>query len=265
MHPHGRLDRLEILTADTHSRDVLDAAAAEIFGLFAEREKEFAFNPSIIVDYPDMSRGPCSPFLVDPVGTIEARIAAAGAAGDPVARVVVLTTFGDIVGAPLEAASYRPVRIDMPAGPDHTFAFTRDLPGAPAQGRTLYLEAVDEQDEKIRPTFALRLRNEAGRLCAGACGAVHERAGRRHAYLATLTVAAGLPPGTGTALARAMLDHLRAQGVVSVNLGTQTAGRFYEKLGFRVDLRLIEALRTRRTPSGEPISHDLAMLSIELE
>lgn len=248
---------LTALTAETASRDQLDAAAAEIFGLFITREAAFRFNPDVVTEYPAIDAD--SPFLTDPASHIAARLEAADA---PFGRIVVLTTFADQVGAALAADGFTAHPIDMPAGPDHTAAFTRDLDAASA--RTLYLEAVNEADEKIRSNFALRLLDEKGALKGGACGSIHTRSGRRYAYLATMTLAAGLPPGTGTVLAGALLDLLRQQGVATVHLGTQTAGPFYEKLGFRITHRLIPGLRNRISSDGRTVAHDLVMMCRDL-
>ena len=46
-------------------------------------------------------------------------------------------------------------------------------------------------------------------------------------------------------------------------LGTQTAGRFYEKAGFKVDHRLVRNLRVRQK-GGQAVVGDLVMLSLEL-
>lgn len=248
---------LEALTTDTATRAQLDAAAAEIFGLFIAREPEFGFNPDVVTEYPGIEAG--GPFLTDPAGFVAKRLAAEAI---PFGRVVILTTFADLVAGPLAAQGFKALPIDMPAGPDHTAAFTLDLTKAPA--RTLYLEAVNEADEKIRPNFALRMLDADGVLKGGACGSIHDRGGRRYAYLATMTLAAGLPAGTGTALAGALLDLLRDQGVATVHLGTQTAGPFYEKLGFRVTHRLIPALRHRTGADGRVIAHDLVMMALDL-
>lgn len=250
---------LNAMTLDDTPRARLDEAAAAIYAIFAAREREFGFGEKVVVEYPSIDRM-AGGFRDDPVGHIAARLAELDR-GEPVSRVVALTTFGEEVRAPLVASGYAAARIDMPAGPDHTYTFTCER-GAP--GRTLYLEAVDEEDETIRPTFALSLFDDAGRLCGGACGAVRERDGACYAYLATLTLVAGLPAGTGTRLAAAMLDRLRAEGVTAVHLGTQTAGRFYEKLGFRVTHRLVEGLRTRVSEDGRRIEDDLVMLALDL-
>lgn len=246
--------------ADT-SRAQLDAEAAAIYQVFAEREREFGFGPGVIVDYPPITDSQGDGFLADPTGYIDARVNSLER-DTPISKVVVLTTFGQHLIEPLSASGYTPVRIDMPAGPDNTYAFT--LNRGDRDGFLLYIEAVNEADEKIRPTFVLKLFDHNGRLRGGACGAVHARAGEQFAYLATLTLAPGAPPSTGSRFAGAMLDFLRSQGVATVHLGTQTAGRFYEKLGFRVNHRLVSKLRTRVSASGEQLSDDLVMLSMDL-
>lgn len=247
---------VEVLTLPRTPRDRLDAAAGALYALFGAREKEFGFGPDVIVEYPPVE-GPETGFLADPVAHIDGRVANLGRDG-PVGWVVVLTTYGDLLVPPLTGAGYRAERIDMPAGPDQTFAFTLERDGG--AGRCLYLEAVNEADEKIRPSFVIRLLDGSGRLCGGACGAVHGT----HAYLSILTLIPGLPAGTGTALAREVLAILRGQGVVAVDLGTQTAGRFYEKLGFRVTHRLVRGLRTRVAADGRQIDDDLVMLRATL-
>lgn len=254
---------LSVMTLADTPREQLDAEAAAIYRIFAEREREFEFGPNAIVEYPSIADPQTSDFLADPAGYISARVAELEKGG-PIFRIVVLTTFGRQLLGPLSASGYAPARIDMPAGPEHTYAFTldRDVQSRPA--RLLYLEAVDEADDKIRPTFVLKLADGQGRLCGGACGSVHTYKGRRYAYLATLTLVSGLPPATGTRLAEAMLDTLRLQGVAIVHLGTQTAGRFYEKLGFEVTHRLVTGLRLRRSDNGQYVSDDLVMLRIEL-
>lgn len=254
---------LNVLTTANTARDDLDSEALAIYRMFGEREREFGFGPDVVIDYPPVDDPQTSDFLTDPITYIHTRLAQIEKDGG-IRRIVVLTTFGDRLLKPLSAAGYGPALIDMPAGPDNTYAFTldRDLPSD--GGRTLYLEAVNEADEKIRPTFVLKLVDGSGRLCGGACGSIHERDGRRFAYLATLTIIPGLPAKTGTHLAGAMLDLLRQQGVTTVHLGTQTAGRFYEKLGFRVTHRLVGGLRTRMTEDGRQLSDDLVMLAMDL-
>ena len=253
---------LNVLTLADTPREQLDSEAMAIYGMFAQREREFGFGPDIVIEYPAIDDPRTSGFLTDPTGYIADRLPEIEQRG-PIGRIVILTTYGQQLLGPLTAAGYLADQIDLPAGPDHTYAFTLDR-AVPAAGRVLYLEAVNEADEKIRPTFVLKLLDRDGQLCGGACGSVHARDGQRYAYLATLTLIAGLPPGTGTALARAMIAELRRQGVVTVHLGTQTAGRFYEKLGFHVTHRLVSGLRMRDSAGGQHLRDDLVMLRMDL-
>lgn len=241
----------------------LDASATALSGLFKTREEEFSFNPAIVAEYPETSDATTSPLLVDPVGYIDGRIVQLEREGGPITGVVLLTTFGDKLHSPLSAAGYRGTPIDMPAGPDFTCWFELERARLIA-GRTLYLEAVNEADDKIRPSFALELRDAQDRLRGGACGSVHERNSRRFAYLATMTLDTGLPRETGRRLGEALIDFLRTAGVDTVHLGTQTAGPFYEKLGFRIVHRVLPDLRLRRTADGSVASTDLVMMEMEL-
>lgn len=248
------------LAAPQADRAALDASAASIFAMFLARETEFAVNENVVIDYPAIAGA--SPFLHDPLGYIAASIGKVEAGGGRIGRVVVLTTFADVVGVALEAAGYRATRIDMPAGPDFTSAYRLDLGAA---GKTLYIEAVNETDEKIRPSFSLELRDGDGQLAGGACGSIHRRDGRTHAYLATMTLGPGLPPGTGTTLGEAVDSMLRAAGVSTIHLGTQTAGPFYQRLGYRVVHTVLPKLRYRVSASGDRVCTDLVMLARDLD
>ena len=254
---------LNVMTRADTPRERLDSQAAAIYRIFAAREREFGFGADVVVEYPAIGEPQTCGFLTDPVGHVAARVAELRKSR-PISRIVVLTTYGRQLLEPLSAAGYTALRIDMPAGPDHTYAFIRDPDDPATAGCTLYLEAVDEADEKIRPSFVIELVDGSGRLCGGACGSIHERDGKRFAYLAALSLVPGLPPTTGTRLAEAVFDTLRQQGVTTLHLGTQTAGRFYEKLGFQVTHRLVKALRTRVLGSGKPSSDDLVMMSLDL-
>lgn len=151
----------------------------------------------------------------------------------------------------------------MPAGPEHTAAFVL-APSTPCENvRPLYIEAVNEEDEKIKPSFILKLTDAKGQLCGGAYGSVHERQGRRYAYLATMAIASGMPRSSGTVMGQQLVQFLRSQGVTKVHLGTQTAGRFYEKIEYKVDHLLLRNLRVRHK-DGLEIPGDLVMLSMDL-
>ncbi|MFE8585942.1 GNAT family N-acetyltransferase [Sphingomonas sp. NCPPB 2930] len=260
--PMQRL-RLEVVAVPSASRRDLDVAAALVFNLFLEREAEFGVHPSVFIDYPDLADRSPHGFLADAAHHVARQADAMARDGEPAGRIVVLTTYGDIVTDSFTAAGYAVVPIDMPAGPDHTCAFVLG-PDAPPEGtRTLYVEAVNEADEKIRPTFVLTLKDEGGALVAGASGAVHERDGRRYAYLSTLTTASQASGSTGTMLAGEVVQFLRQAGVHTIHLGTQTAARFYQKVGFGIDHRLVRGIRTRMT-DGQEVRDDLVMLSMNL-
>ncbi len=259
----GRKFKVHTLTlADTAAATIRDEAAA-IFALFLKREAEFGVHPSVVIDYPDLSDRSLSGFLADAAAYVAKR--AASMPDDPAGvAIVVLTTYADVVGSGFAAAGYKTVRIDMPAGPDHTAAFLLPARDPGLAARTLYIEAVNEEDEKIKPSFVLKLTDERGHLCGGACGSIHEREGQRYAYLATMTLAPGVPEGSGSALVAQLVQFLRSQGVAMVHLGTQTAGRFYEKMGFKVEHRLVRNLRARQQ-DGQEITGDLVMLSMKLQ
>ncbi len=250
---------LETFASAETARETLCNEAAAIFDIFLQRETEFGVNPSVTIDYPDLDDKSASGFLSDAAAYVRRRVAAI-AIVPAVSRIVVLTTYSDLVWPSFEAAGYHPTVIDMPAGPEHTAAFILESGRPDSCGRTLYIEAVNEQDEKIRPSFVLKLSAASGRLIGGACGAISERDGNRYAYLATLALASEAPSGMGTALVDQLVHFLRQQQVVAVHLGTQTAGSFYEKNGFHVDHRLITDLRVRQH-NGQTIFGDLVMLS----
>ena len=144
---------LTVRTSDTHDRAEMAAGAGAVFDLFLAREPEFGFNPDVVVEYPDLTAS-TAPFLTDAPAHVADRIAALEADGGPIGRVIILTTYADAVGEGLTAAGWRGERIDMPAGPDGTWTYRLDRSEVP---RTLYLEAVNEADPKIRPDFLLEL------------------------------------------------------------------------------------------------------------
>lgn len=258
--------RLDILDRATDAAAPVDEAAAEVYRLFAERERAFGVDPAVTIDYPDLADASPTGFLVNAPGYLTRRAQALRAGGAPVTRTVLLTTYSERVHAALTGAGYRFTPIDMPAGPDHTGVFARDVgeAGQGGAGRTLYVEAVNEADEKIRPSFALRLFDEHGQLAGGACGVVHARDGRKYAWLSTLSVRAEVVAGTGTALAQALMAHLRAQQVHVLHLGTQTADAFYRKLGFATTLTVLPALRFRLAADGRRMVHSLVMMEKSL-
>ncbi len=101
----------------------------------------------MLVDYPNLSDTSNAGFLADSAAYAAKRRKSMD--DEPAQmRTVVLTTYSNIVGPSFVAAGYDAIHIDMPAGPDHTAAFVL-LPTSRSMGsRTLYIEAVNEEDEK---------------------------------------------------------------------------------------------------------------------
>lgn len=157
----GRTFRLDLVSALTAPQDRLDRLGAEVTALFLTRESEFGVNPDVRIVYP--ATGPADAFLTDPAGLIS-QLAAEDAGR--IDRTVVLTTWGAQVHDALVGAGFVGRRIDMPAGPHDTWAFLRG--DATAGGRTLYVEAVNEADEKdpagFRPAYPGRDGRD-GRRC----------------------------------------------------------------------------------------------------
>ena len=88
------------------------------------------------------------------------------------------------------------------------------------QRRCLNLRAAKKADDNIRPRFVIRVQVRTARLCGGGCGAVDGA----HAYLSIPTLIAGLPAGTGTALAREVLAILRGLGGRSISAPGRRGG-----------------------------------------
>ena len=224
------------------------AAAAEVLALFPAREAGFGFGPGIIAEVPDRAA-----LLADPAGLIARRCADRG----PVGRVVLLTTFGPQLAAPLAAAGFAATAVDWPAGPAGTVVFRRETG---AGGPTLYLEAVDEEDPAIAPSFVLRRTDPAGRVTGGAVGVARGDA----AWITMLVVAPDQHAGSGSAIARQMLDRLAAEGVRRIDLGTQTAAGFWRSLGWAETLTVVPGLRLWRGPDGVERPSDLVMMRRDL-
>ncbi|QIU91003.1 GNAT family N-acetyltransferase [Yokenella regensburgei] len=227
-----------------------------LFTLLQQREQEFGFNPQTIVHYPQAQ------FLTSPVDYLHHFLTDPAQQDEVINQVVILTT-RDILETPLLQAGYEREAIHMPAGPENTAIFRQQLNNVP-EGKTLYIEAVDEQDPKIRPTFVLILRNEHGEILGGMSGSIWEQGKTRYAYIGTVVVQPQLRAGTGMMLANSVLDYLREQHVYEVNLGTQTAEAFYAQLGFKSIHHIVTALRHRTDKNGQTVPHNLVIMSKHL-
>lgn len=255
----GRLYRLADVEQGRNDEDEIAVAAGAIIELFGRRAEEFSFGADIVVAYPDLAPG--SPFLMDPGADVDARVAGLARVGRAVRAIVVLTTFGPQIGPALTARGFRAESLGLIAAPDGAVALRRETRRG---ATTLYIEAVDEAASDARPNFALGLFDAQDDLAAGVCGVISPRGGETAAWIVANAVRVGEPAGLGTALAALLDDFLRRRGVARIDLGTQTARRFYERVGYRVTRVLLEGLRTRKGPDGRPIPSDLAMMTKRL-
>ncbi|MBP8159510.1 MAG: GNAT family N-acetyltransferase [Aeromonas sp.] len=249
----SRHNSLRLYQPTNSTPDELTEQQLALFPLLQLREQEFGFNPNVIVHYPEAG------FLGSPIGYLNQLIGEQLQQGYFINQVVILTTY-QVLSSPLMQAGYQHEAVHMPAGPDHTAIFRWQCGTHPA-GKTLYVEVVNEQDPKIRPTFVLMLRDEHGKLQGGMSGSIWTKEERRYAYIGTVVVQPGQPAGTGTLLANTVLEYLSLQRVCEINLGTQTAEPFYTRLGFRAIHHIVPALRHRTTKDGTELPHNLVIMS----
>ncbi|TOG90869.1 GNAT family N-acetyltransferase, partial [Vibrio parahaemolyticus] len=179
---------------------------------------------------------------------------------DGVGQVVILTTY-DEVKSPLMDAGYSYEKIHLPAGPDDTAVFRNRIGEA---DNTLYIEAVNEQDPKIAPTFVTILSDAKDNLIGGMSGSVYEKNGYRSAYISTVVVNEDGQKGSGTAIARFTIEYLKNKNVNEIGLGTQTAESFYLKLGFTSIHSILKDLRHRTDEHGKKINQDLVIMKKKL-
>lgn len=243
-----------VLDRDNYSQEQLRNEQQELFTILIDRENEFGFNPDVAVHYP----AEVADVLIDPEGYLKQRIDMVEARRDQkLARSVVLTTYSALKG-PLIAAGYQERVIDMPAGPEGTSWYWREL--SPYGVGSFYLEAVDEMDEKIQPSFVVKLNDERGHLLAGMSGSVWEHNGERYAYISTVVARRDAPAGVGGRVAERVWKYLRDQGVKKAHLGTQTADQFYKRHGFQVIHTIVPELRFRQHKDGPIIWCDLVIM-----
>ena len=248
---------IDLLHPQNSTQEERLAAQGALFTLLLAREKELGFNPDVIAVCPEAD------FIDSPTHWLHHRLEAAGKDGVTIAEIVILTTYAAVRG-PLEADGFHCEPVHMPAGPNHTAVFKKTLMSGVA-GKTLYVEAVNEADPKIRPTFVFSLRDAAGELAGGVSGSIFEANGRAYAYIGTVVVREGLPAGTGGDLLERALAYLKARNVYEVNLGTQTAQPFYAKHGFETLQTVVPGLRCRTKADGTREALNLVMMSKVLE
>ncbi|MGL6177464.1 MAG: hypothetical protein ACRC1U_10780, partial [Vibrionaceae bacterium] len=181
--PLAKLYQLENSTPEA-----LMARQLELFALLQQRELEFGVNPERIIHYPQAN------FLAAPTRYIEQLLCELQRQGNAIANIVILTTYQQL-RAKLTAAGYQHEAVHMPAGPDFTAIFKHRLTAA--DGKTLYIEAVNEQDPKIAPTFVLMQHDQDGKLQGGMSGSIWTQDGRRYAYIGTVVVRPNQAKGMG--------------------------------------------------------------------
>lgn len=250
--------------SNASAQQLIDAQAA-LFTMLSQREKEFGFNPHIIIEYPNS----IADFLNEPIAYLETCISAIQTTHNKfIKEIIILTTYGDRLINTLGLHDYVAEKINMPAGPEHTFKFSKVLreihPPSDHLACTLYVEAVNEQDEKIRPTFILNVYDTQGALCGGMSGSIAHIESKKYAYIATVVTHAHAPKLTGSHITQAALMYFKKMGVKQVDLGTQTADRFYEKQGFHISHTILSKLRNRVGKEGHLIHHDLVIMRKEL-
>jgi hypothetical protein len=180
-----RHNPLELYQPDNSSPDKLSERQLMLFALLQQREQEFSFNQNVIVHYPEAS------FLTAPLDYLDLLILEQQQQGHLINEVVILTTYQELY-SPLTQSGYQHAAVHMPAGPDHTAIFRTHCGSQPA-GKTLYIEAVNEQDPKIWPTFVLMWRDEHGELQGGMSGSIWTQDKQRYAYIGTVVVQPGQP------------------------------------------------------------------------
>lgn len=237
----------------------------ELFDKLIKREKEFAFNESIFVDYPNPLQE--NGFLTNPLGYIDTYSRKfIETKHEAIDEIVILTTYGDLLIDKLTQDGFIAEPINMPAGPDNTYKFSKKLNLSQRVAPSiLYFEVVNEEDPKIYPTFIAKLENAGGVLCGGMSGSIWTAInGIKYAYISTVIVDNDLPNGLGTMIANKVFEYLQANGVMLVNLGTQTAVSFYQKCGFNVIHKIVPNLRVRYDKFGNAIKNDLVIMEKKL-
>jgi len=216
--------------------------ACEIIArLFAEREREFGFSSEIARPFIATKN-----VLSDPASALAPVIEGSR-------PMTILTTWSDLLTPVLEKAGFHFRPIDWPAGPFNCGVFSRD-----GSGQQTYVELVNEEAPEISPSHVL-IAEDANGFAGGTIATVREDA----AWLSVMCVCPGSPAGTGTSIWNALADDLESRGIRRLDLGTQTAERFYSRCGMRVTDRLISRLRWRSAPEGI-VWNDLVMMTIDL-
>ena len=151
----------------------------------------------------------------------------------------------------------------MPAGPAHTAVFILEPSADDEKRRTLYVKAVIEGNDKIKPSLVLIFSDPLGQLCGVARGSIHERQGTGYAYLATLALASALPRSTGTTIHETTHAVSAEPERGSASLRNPDRREVLRKMGPKVNHRPINKLSVRHE-EGQEVTGNLVMLSMTL-
>ncbi len=241
-------------TASKSHTEIINEQIA-LFNLLQVRDSEVTLNSNIILDYPASIES----FLTDPINYIDTQLSNQYQKSTAeIQEIVILTTYGDKLITKLEQNGFNSSKIDMPAGPDNTYHFAKPI--NPTGKFIYYIEAVNEADEKIRPTFIVLAKDSEQQVIGGISGSIFTHKGNKFAYIATTVTSQIAPQGLGSQLMQDTLDYLTKSGVSKVHLGTQTADKFYLKHEFNIMNKLINNIRYRTNKHGNKIQHNLVIL-----
>lgn len=243
---------LQLSDITTTAQDKIITEQLALFNLLQIRDSDFTLNENIILEYP----APLEDFLNNPIKYIHKKDLS------EIKEIVILTTYGDKLIKNLVNDEFKANLIDMPAGPDNTYHFSKQINQS---GKfTYYLEVVNEADEKIRPTFIITAKNNNNEIIGGISGNIFEKDNQKFAYIATTVTAPNSPKGLGSQMMQETLNYLEKSNVAKVNVGTQTADKFYIKHCFNIINHLIKNIRYRNDKNNNKVWHDLVILEKQL-
>lgn len=239
-------------TIENCNGEELNRQRQKVLDLLIERDKDFLFAPSVHVVYPIVEQ-----FLQSPVAYIQKLLIQY----KEINSIVLLTTYGSLLQKDLCMNGYTYEKINMPAAPEHTAMFTKKHAiFNTEQSKTLYIELVDEDDERIKPSVVLTLSNADNCFYGGVCSSMQRVGDDLYAYLSIMAVSASAPKGAGTALLKAVIAYWQKQGVKAMHLGTQTASGFYLNNGFKIIHHVLPHIRLQLLPDGSFRNQDLVMM-----
>lgn len=250
---------LHLSDTTTTSQEKIITEQLALFNLLQIRDSDFTLDENIILEYP----AALEDFLNNPINYIKQQLENKHIKNlSEIKEIVILTTYGDKLIKNLVNDGFDESLIDMPAGPDNTYHFSKQV--NPTGTFIYYLEVVNEADEKIRPTFIITAKDNNNEIIGGISGNIFEKDNQNFAYIATTVTAPNAPQGLGSQMMQETLNYLEKSNVVKVNAGTQTADKFYIKHGFNIINHLINNIRYRSDKNNNKVWHDLVILEKQL-